>query len=48
MSKLNADLNSDLSRHKYKIYQGQELEVEDLKVILLRELCEEDLNESKQ
>lgn len=48
MSKLNADLNSELSRLKAKIDQGQQLDVEDLKIILLRELCEEDLNESKQ
>ena len=48
MSKLTEDLNNELIRLKDKIDQGQSLSFEDLKVILLRELNEEDLHESKQ
>ncbi len=48
MSKLTEDLNNELIRLKDKIDQGQSLSIEDLKVILLRELNEEDLHESKQ
>jgi len=48
MSKLNAEINAELSRLKIKIEQGQPLDIEDLKIILLRELSEEDLHESKQ
>ena len=48
MSKINEEINNELLKAKAKIEQARPLNTEDLKVILLRELSEEDLHESKQ
>lgn len=48
MSKINEEINDELLKAKSKLEQAQPLSLEDLKVILLRELNEEDLHESKQ
>lgn len=48
MSKIVEEVNNELGKIKTKIEQGQPLSQEDLKTILLRELNEEDLHESRQ
>lgn len=42
------DVNKEYERIKKSLYDGQPLTLEDLKIILLAELNEEDLHESKQ
>lgn len=41
------DINNEYERIKKSLSEGQPLTLEDLKVILLAELNEEDLHESK-
>jgi len=48
MSKIIEELNIELGKIKAKIEKGSQLTPDDLKVILLCELNEEDLHESKQ
>lgn len=48
MSKMNEEINGEIGKIKTKLDQSQPLSIEDLKTILLRELSEEDLHESKQ
>lgn len=42
------DVNKEFDRIKKSLSEGQPLTLEDLKIILLAELNEEDLHESKQ
>ncbi len=42
------DVNKEFERIKKSLSEGQPLTLEDLKIILLAELSEEDLHESKQ
>lgn len=48
MSKFVTEINEEINKIKQKLDQAQPLSQEDLKIILLRELNEEDLHESKQ
>lgn len=48
MNLLQDDLNREFNRIKKMLESGQPLSDEDLKIILLAELNEEDLHESKQ
>lgn len=48
MSKISEEINTELGKIKSKIEKGNQLTPEDLKIILLCELNEEDLHESKQ
>ncbi|MBC7714113.1 MAG: hypothetical protein H7177_12290 [Rhizobacter sp.] len=42
------DINNEFDRIKKTLSEGNPLTLEDLKIILLAELNEEDLHESKQ
>ena len=42
------DVNKEYERIKKSLTEGQPLTLDDLKIILLAELNEEDLHESKQ
>ena len=42
------DVNKEYERIKKSLNEGQPLTLDDLKIILLAELNEEDLHESKQ
>lgn len=48
MNLLQDDLHKEFNRIKSALENGQPLTDEDLKIILLAELNEEDLHESKQ
>ncbi|TDP53869.1 hypothetical protein C8D79_1147 [Bacteriovorax stolpii] len=48
MNLLQDDLHREFNRIKLMLENGQPLTDEDLKIILLAELNEEDLHESKQ
>ncbi len=48
MNLLQDDLHKEFNRIKTMLESGQPLTDEDLKIILLAELNEEDLHESKQ
>ncbi len=48
MDILKDDFNRELNRINDKIQNNSKLDEEDVKIILLSELSEEDLHESKQ